>query len=343
MGVGPEQNFTYISALHPKMAFIIDIRRQNMMEHLLYKALFEISPGRVEFLSRLFSRKLPANPAPDSKPKDLFDAFAAVEPSETLYAANLQDVENVLLKKHGFGMSDDDLASLEHVYSEFSRQGTSIGYSVSDTLLMAQINTRANIGRNPNTPPAPVPVPPSTPPPPILDAAEFIRLLTSTADPALRQPVPVTPLVKPSFPTYGELMTATDATDRNWSYLASEENYKTVREMQLQNRIVPLVGDFAGPRAIRSVGEYLKGHDAKLTTFYLSNVEQYLNPVEMKRFYANVATVPLNSSSTFIRSAQGTGVQPGIAQSYISPIQDVIDAVMEGRVQSFNDILRIWP
>src|SRR5262245_51803203 len=43
LGVGPEQNFTYIAALRPKIAFIIDIRRQNMIEHLMYKALIELS------------------------------------------------------------------------------------------------------------------------------------------------------------------------------------------------------------------------------------------------------------------------------------------------------------
>ena len=43
LGVGPEQNFTYIAALQPKIAFIIDIRRQNLVEHLMYKALFELS------------------------------------------------------------------------------------------------------------------------------------------------------------------------------------------------------------------------------------------------------------------------------------------------------------
>src|SRR6516165_10394640 len=32
LGVGPEQNFTYIAALQPKIAFICDIRRQNMIE-----------------------------------------------------------------------------------------------------------------------------------------------------------------------------------------------------------------------------------------------------------------------------------------------------------------------
>src|SRR6478672_7698813 len=60
LGVGPDQNFTYIVALQPKMAFIVDIRRGNLQEHLMYKALFEMSADRAEFLSRLFSRPKPA-------------------------------------------------------------------------------------------------------------------------------------------------------------------------------------------------------------------------------------------------------------------------------------------
>src|SRR5215471_2408078 len=58
LGVAPEQNFTYIAALHSKMAFIVDIRRENMVEMLMYKALFEMAPNRAEFLSRLFSHPL---------------------------------------------------------------------------------------------------------------------------------------------------------------------------------------------------------------------------------------------------------------------------------------------
>ena len=52
-------NFTYIAALQPKMAFITDIRRQNMLELLMYKAIFELSPDRADFMSRLFARKRP--------------------------------------------------------------------------------------------------------------------------------------------------------------------------------------------------------------------------------------------------------------------------------------------
>src|SRR5262249_540540 len=59
MGVGPEQNFTYIAALKPKMAFIVDIRRGNLDLHLMYKAIFELSKDRAAFVGLLFSRARP--------------------------------------------------------------------------------------------------------------------------------------------------------------------------------------------------------------------------------------------------------------------------------------------
>ena len=76
LGVGPEQNFTYIAALKPKMAFIIDIRRGNLHLHLMYKALFELSADRAEFVSRLFTKKRPAGLTRDvDRGRTIFDAF----------------------------------------------------------------------------------------------------------------------------------------------------------------------------------------------------------------------------------------------------------------------------
>src|SRR5215510_8794646 len=75
IGVGPEQNFTYILALKPRIAFIVDIRRQNLIEHLMYKALFELSKDRAEFLSRLFSRPVPADLDHSLSIGSLLDAF----------------------------------------------------------------------------------------------------------------------------------------------------------------------------------------------------------------------------------------------------------------------------
>src|SRR5262249_17235793 len=90
LGVGPDQNFTYIVALQPKIAFIFDIRRQNMMEHLMYKALLEMSSDRIDFASRLFARKAPADLKPSVKPESLFEALDNVEGDSKLYDANLK-------------------------------------------------------------------------------------------------------------------------------------------------------------------------------------------------------------------------------------------------------------
>src|SRR5262249_49157756 len=78
------------------------------------------------------------------------------------------------------------------------------------------------------------------------------------------------------MPSYMEVMTGIDSLGDKQSYLASEENYRFVRDLQKRNLIVPLTGDFGGPKAIRAVARYLKDHDAPVTAFYLSNVEQYL-------------------------------------------------------------------
>ena len=37
-----------------------------------------------------------------------------------------------------------------------------------------------------------------------------------------------------------------------------------------------VIGDFAGPKALRAVGRWVRAHDAKIDALYVSNVEQYL-------------------------------------------------------------------
>src|ERR1051326_4306449 len=77
LGVGPDQNFTYLVALKPKIAFIFDIRRQNTLLHLMYKALLEQSTDRADFLSRLFSRPRPARLDTATSAESLFAAYQA--------------------------------------------------------------------------------------------------------------------------------------------------------------------------------------------------------------------------------------------------------------------------
>ena len=96
VGVGPEQNFTYIVALKPKMAFIVDIRRGNFDFHLIYKALFELSSDRAEFVSRLFSRPRPEGLNAKSTVEEIFTAVANVQATDTLYSRNMRAIVNQL-------------------------------------------------------------------------------------------------------------------------------------------------------------------------------------------------------------------------------------------------------
>ena len=118
-------------------------------------------------------------------------------------------------------------------------------------------------------------------------------------------------------PNYAELMSATDEAGVYRSYLASESNFTIIRDLETSNLIVPVVGDFAGPKAIRRIGAYLKAHGVPVGAFYLSNVEQYLQDGKWAAFCRNVATLPLDASSTFIRSTSGRGSTfgPGFVSS----------------------------
>src|SRR5262249_58737108 len=107
-------------------------------------------------------------------------------------------------------------------------------------------------------------------------------------------------------PTYADLMTARSADDVSRSYLSSEANFRFLKELETRNLVVPVVGNFAGPKAIRAVGQYLKDKGAMVSAFYLSNVEMYLQQDGIwGRFCNNVATLPLDDTSTFIRSLRG--------------------------------------
>ena len=59
LGVGPDQNFTYIARIRPRMAILIDIRRDNLLQHLLFKALFGRSRNRIEYLCLFLGKPFP--------------------------------------------------------------------------------------------------------------------------------------------------------------------------------------------------------------------------------------------------------------------------------------------
>jgi len=246
MGVGPEQNFTYISAVHPKMVFLVDVRRGNRDLHLMYKALFELSGDRAEFVSRLFSKPRPDGLSSKSTIQQIIAGYWNVDTSEALYNENLKAIRETLLSKHKLPLTEDELRGVADVYHAFFWYGPSINYSSSGN----------GFGRN--------------------------------------------------QPTYADLMTATDGAGQMRSYLSSEEHFDFLRELESRNLVVPIVGNFAGPKAIKAVGKYLRDKGAVVSAFYLSNVEQYLMQDGLWRdFCRNVGALPLDETSTFIRATRG--------------------------------------
>jgi hypothetical protein len=297
LGVGPDQNFTYIVALKPRLAIVTDIRRQNMIEHLMYKAVIELSPTRADFLALLFSRPRPAGLSDTTGAPALVQTFLAIPADSTRYLKNLATIKDHLVTRHHFTLTSDDLSSLAYVYEAFFDAGPDLTYSFS-------------VGRQGR-------------------AGFFGRRM----------------------PSYGELMAESDALGTHRSYLASEENYRTLRELELNNLLVPIVGDFAGEKALRAVGTYLKEHNATVTAFYTSNVEQYLfqQADDWKHFFANVATLPLDAKSTFIRAVFNymgfrdpvSGAPGPRSTTMLSPIRDVLKAVDEGKIQTYYDIIQL--
>jgi hypothetical protein len=291
LGVGPDQNFTYLVALQPKIAFIFDIRRQNMLTHLMYKALLEQSADRADFLSRLFSRPRPPHLDTSSAPESLFVAYQLVPPDSAAYRRNVASILDHLSKKHHFALSDDDTATIAHVYRSFVAYGPDITYNSNQG--------RSGYGR---------------------------------------------------MPSYAQLQIETDSAGLHRSYMANEANFRVLKRLEADNLVVPLVGDFAGPTAIRAVGTYLREHHAGVSAFYLSNVEQYLfqQGDDWRHFFDNVAELPLDSSSTFIRSVfDGAVYYRGAppfggymrARQMLASMLAQVTAFRAGKLMTYSDVI----
>jgi hypothetical protein len=151
--------------------------------------------------------------------------------------------------------------------------------------------------------------------------------------------------VRTTYPTYGMLQSATNADSVQMAFLANEANYQAVRTLQRRNLVVPVVGDFGGPSAIRSVGSWLRDRSMTVTAFYVSNVEQYLfrENGAWERFYGNVSSLPVDSTSHFIRSVprtSGLGSQMAFTRGAMQPgLRFVVsrDAAGNTVTQSFRD------
>ena len=290
LGVGPEQNFTYIAAIRPRMAFLIDIRRQAAMQHLMFKAMFGLSKDRGDFVSILFGKPRPAGIDTSMSIQNIWNAYRLVRSDSTLSARNYARIVDRLTREQKFVLTEHEQLQLRSVYNAFYYYGPSI-------------TTRG---------------------PPSGRGGDFMTLTAFSED----------------------------STGVPQSFLATEDDFRYVKSLHDRNLIVPVTGDFAGPRAIRAIGTYLREHGAVMRAFYVSNVEQYLfGDGVFKEFYANARTLPVDDRSVFIRpySLRRWGRGPytpwpdtGETRS-LCPVAGFLRAADAGRVNSNADALNCNP
>jgi hypothetical protein len=245
VGVGPEQSYTYLAMLEPRVAYIVDIRRGNLLEHMMFRGCFEAGKTRAEFLTALLARRVAAvagvamDAGADAGFAALDAAFRAAPPDAVLRDEGIARTK-FLLDRLGVVHAPSDDKAIARLHEAFAKHGLGIAY------------TMFNSGRQ--------------------------------------------------YPTLGETLSARDPDGKPASFLASEEIYTRARRLVVENRVIPVVGDFGGKHALRAVAEDMRARGVKLGVFYTSNVEQYL--FEQKTYGAFVESVramPRDDDSLVVR------------------------------------------
>jgi hypothetical protein len=250
LGVGPEQNFSYLAEIRPELAILIDIRRDNLLLHLLFKAMFEVSRNRMEFLCLLYGRPAPPVLARWSdQPLEDILTYLDITPADTAGAARSHAELMERVTRIGVPLSDSDRVTLRRFHDEFVAQGIELTF-------------------------------------------------TSRGRPS-----------RPGYPSERQLYLATDLDGQPGSYLATEERFRAVRELQRRDKIVPVVGDLSGPTAMKTIAAYLTESNLAVSAFYVSNVEMYLfRQGNFAKFAENARGLPARPGSVLIRSYFGRGM-----------------------------------
>lgn len=285
VGVGPDQNFSYIAHLRPNLAFLVDIRRGNLLEHLLFRALFEQARNRMEYLCLLLGKPVPSDlEAWNSRPISKIAAY----------------LDEVPAKKDLF----------ERTSAEVRRRAAGFGLALSE----GDVKTMAGFHQR------------------FFDDGLDLRFNTHGREP------------QPYYPKFRDLILARGASGAPESYLANEELFGVVKKMQMENRMIPIVGNLAGSKALRSIGAYAHEKSLVLRAFYTSNVEQYLGRGgDLNKFAENVKSLPRDAKSLIIRSSFGYYSRRTSGSSYseqlIQPVEEFTRGWDAGRLGSYRNIL----
>lgn len=283
LGVGPNQNFTYIAHLEPELAFIVDVRRDNLIEHHLFKALILEAETRGAYLSLLLGRPLSDRALKRDAPLALIiQELEQAPPDEAQFRANLDSVKR-WFSGQALAVTDGDVRNLELIYGEFFRQGMNIKYDSWRSFF---------------------------------------------------------------FPSLKEFILEKDLSGRQRNWLASAEHYELIRRMHQANRIIPLVGDFAGETTFSRLGRLLKEHSAVVSAFYVSNVEFYLfRQRKWGKFVDNVRHLPIDEHSVFIRAYANLNrphpqmVDDHITVTLVQNIERFLESERAGRYQTLWDVV----
>lgn len=129
IGVGPDQNFSYIARLRPSVAFIIDIRRDNLLLHLLFKAIFEQSATRLEYLAHLFGRPLPHDATVErgATIEMLVASIDAARPGPSEGLSQRRRTADVIAT-YGVQLSAQDLATIDRFHRSFIDEGLDLRF-----------------------------------------------------------------------------------------------------------------------------------------------------------------------------------------------------------------------
>jgi hypothetical protein len=130
IGVGPDQNFSYIAAVRPEIAFMLDIRRDNLLHHLLMKALFQNSRNRIEYLCQFLGVPAPRDVErwSDASLAEIVTYVDSVPADNEAFERAARKVQESVLT-FGLPLSNDDVATIRAIHGAFYRDGLDIRYS----------------------------------------------------------------------------------------------------------------------------------------------------------------------------------------------------------------------
>ena len=129
LGVGPDQNFSYIAEIRPAVAFIVDIRRDNMLQHLLLRALFVQSPTRIEYLARLHGRPVPRGPARwQGRSIEQLVEYIDATPADPRLVAARRDSTAATIRAFGVPLTPADYATIARFHDAFIEAGLGLRF-----------------------------------------------------------------------------------------------------------------------------------------------------------------------------------------------------------------------